>query len=156
MSMTICVLSDSRLLSTAEWQRAIDNKGFPLRLTDDAPLAGFGGENVAAVLDDEKLEVECSVVDFNELKETYPDVSFSHDWTYVLAFTWSVNLIRARAIWMAAAAYAHATSGVIFDEQEGRLLTSSEALDVVRDIERSLPEIEAALQEFAQQRSAKS
>jgi hypothetical protein len=43
---------------------------------------------------------------------------------------------------MAATAYARATSGVIYDEEEeGRLFSPATALDVARDLERFLPEL---------------
>jgi hypothetical protein len=57
---------------------------------------------------------------------------------------------------MVATAYARATDGIVFDEQEGKLLTPEESLRVVREIERRRPEMEAALRSFVQQLSPKS
>jgi hypothetical protein len=56
---------------------------------------------------------------------------------------------------MAATAYARATGGVVFDEQEGKLFTPAEALQITRDIEQSLPEMEAALRNYVKRISAK-
>jgi hypothetical protein len=154
MSMTIYVLSDTRLRSIAEWQAAVDNEAFPLRFVPDGSDSKAVG-NLRMQLRDKETEIECGFDDFDELEQTYPNVSFGHDWKYVLAFTWSTKIMQATATWMAATAYARAAAGVVFEAQEGKLLTAAQSLSMVREIERSLPEIEAMFEELAQQRSAK-
>jgi hypothetical protein len=57
---------------------------------------------------------------------------------------------------MAATAYARATSGIVFDPQEGKVFNPAEALKVIKDMERTRPEAEGALRSFVQQLSAKS
>jgi hypothetical protein len=57
---------------------------------------------------------------------------------------------------MAATAYARATSGVVFDPQEGELFDPDEALEVTRDIEKSRPGMEAWLRNYVEELSAKS
>jgi hypothetical protein len=151
MSMQICVLTDSQFRSIAEWQKAIDAEGCPLRLSGPEP-----GRNLVARLRETETSIEYGIYDFGELKSTYEHVNFGHDWKFVIAFTWSSDFIEEIAAWMAATAYAHATEGVVFDEQEGKLFTPEESLQVTRDIERREPEMKVALQSFVEGLSAKS
>jgi hypothetical protein len=151
MSMQICVLADSRLSSIAEWQKSIDAEGFPLQLSDAKP-----DRNLGARLREAETSIEYGIYDFGELQDTYKHVNFCHDWKYVIAFTWSSDFTEEIAAWMAATAYARATDGVIFDEQEGKLFTVDESVQITREIERRQPEMEAALRNFMQGLSAKS
>lgn len=151
MSMQICVLADSQLSSISEWQKAIDAERFPLRLSDADPT-----RNLAARLRDEETSIEYGIYDFGELKNTCGRVNFGRDWKYVIAFTWSSDFVQEIASWMAATAYARATDGIIFDEQEGKLFTPAESLEITRDIERRRPELEAVLRNYVEQLSAKS
>jgi hypothetical protein len=151
MSMQICVLADSRLNSIAVWQKSIDAEGFPLRLSDADPT-----RNLAARLPNEETSIEYGIYDFGELKSTYKQVNFDHDWKYVVAFTWSSDFAEEIAAWMAATAYARAVDGVIFDEHEGKFFTPDESAQIVREIERRRPEMEAALRSFVQQLSPNS
>lgn len=43
MSMELFVLSDRRLASIAEWQRAINAESFPLRLSPETPFEELDG-----------------------------------------------------------------------------------------------------------------
>jgi hypothetical protein len=151
MAMQICVLSDHRLDSIAEWQKAIDAEEFPLRLSDADP-----DRNLAAYLGDEDTSIEYDVHDFSELKDAYCHVNFDRNWKYAVAFTWSSNFAEEIAAWMAATAYARATSGVIFDEQEGKLFTPDESSEIAHDVERRRPAMEAMLRNYVEQLSAKS
>jgi hypothetical protein len=169
MSMQICVLTESRLGSIAEWQKAIEAEGFPLRLSDADP-----NRNLAARLGDEETSIEYGIYDFLELKEAYNHVSFGRDWAYAIAFTWASDFAEEIAAWMAATAYAHATNGVVFDEQEGKIFTPEESLKITHEIEQrrprlesifhtcveqllsKSPETEAAVRSFLQRRSEKS
>jgi hypothetical protein len=149
--MQICVLADSQLGSIAEWQEAIDAEKLPLRLSDPEP-----DRNLGARLNEEETSIEYGIYDFNELKNTYPHVRFGHDWKFVIAFTWSSDVAQGIASWMAATAYAHAAGGIVFDEQEGTLLTTGKSLQVARDMEQYRPEMEAALRNYVQGLPAKS
>ena len=156
MSTEICVLSDVRLASIAEWQASIKIEDFPLRLPEGEPLAGAAGGNLLTQLRDKQTIIEYSVVDFSELKLTYKNVNFGHDWKYVIAFTWSSDFDEELVAWMAATAYARATGGVIFDEHEGKLHTPEESVQILREIERRQPELKTLLQNHLQGLSAKS
>lgn len=151
MAMEICVLSDERLDSVAEWQKAINAEGFPLRLSDADP-----SRNLIAYLRDEETSIEYDIHDFSELKDAYRHVNFGRNWRYAVAFTWSSDFAEEIAAWMAATAYASATDGVIFDEQEGKLFTPDESRQITCGIEERRPELEAALRNFMQRLSAKS
>lgn len=151
MAMQICVLCDERLGSIAEWQKSIDADGLPLRLSDADP-----NRNLAARLRDEETSIEYGVYDFGELKDTYKNVHFGHEWKYAIAFTWSSDFGEEIAAWMAATAYARATNGVIFDEQDAKILTPEESLKIVRDTEQRRPAMEAMLRTYIKQLPAKS
>jgi len=149
--MQICVLTDSQLSSTAEWQKAIYAEGFPLRLSNPEP-----NRNLAVHLRDEETSIEYGVYDFGELKDTCKAVNFGHGWKYVIAFTWSSDFAEEIAAWMAATAYARATNGVIFDEQEGKILSPEEALKIAHDTEQRRPAMEAIVRDYIDQLAANS
>jgi hypothetical protein len=155
MSMQICVLADSRLGSSAEWQRHIDAEGFPLRLFDGTSGNADGG-NLSAQLRDAGTSIEYGSNNLRDLKDTYQGIDFGHDWKYVIGFTWSSDADEEIAAWMAATAYARATGGVVFDEQAAKLLTPDEALANTREIERRRPELEAVFRNIAERRIAES
>lgn len=139
MSITIYVLSDSRLHSIAEWQAAIDGEFFPLRFVSDEPDGAAAG-NLMVQLRDKETEIECDFDDFDEIKDTYKNADFSRDWKYAIAFTWASDFFQEIASWMAATAYARAGAGVVFDERQGKLLAPDACVNVVRELERTLPE----------------
>jgi len=139
MSMEISVLSDERLGSINEWQHAIDAEGFPLRLAGSRMLVDVKGF-LPATLRDKKTGFECYHSDPLELVETYDNVHFDHNWKYVLALVWGGNFAEMQAAWMAASAYARATSGMVFDEEAGKILTAADALAVVRDMINRYPQ----------------
>ena len=151
MAMQICVLSDERLDSIAEWQKSIDTEGFSLQLSDAQPES-----NLAAHLCNDETSIEYDVHNFSELKDAYRQINFGHDWKYAVAFTWSSDFAEEIAAWMAATAYARATSGVIFDEQEGKIFTPEEAHRIACDSQRRRPATEAMLRNYIGQLSAKS
>jgi hypothetical protein len=57
---------------------------------------------------------------------------------------------------MAATAYARATAGVVYDPQDNRLYTASEALTGVHQMERDWPAMKAAVQEVTRKLTIKS
>jgi hypothetical protein len=141
MSVEINVLSDSRLDSIASWQRSLDAEGLPLRLAHDVLFDEDGG-TLTAHLHDRPTSFQCWIEDPADLMSTYKNINFGHSWKYVVTFPWIAGFDELIAVWMAATAYARATGGVVFDEQEGKLLTADESLQVVHDIERDLPQAE--------------
>lgn len=130
MSLEVCVFSDASLASMSDWQKAIDAEGFALRLSDDEPFAEVNGF-LPASLSDKKTGFECYHVDPREMIDTYENIQFGRDWKYALVLVWGGDFAEMQAAWMAATAYARATSGLVFDPQASYLLTASQALEMV-------------------------
>ena len=155
MSIEISILSDSRLGSIAELQHAIDVEGFPLRLPAEAALDPPGGM-LSAYLRDKLTVVRYRIEDSRQLMEAHKEIVFGRDWKYLVSLPWIVGFDQFDAAWIIAAAYACATGGAVFDPQEGRLLSSDEARQVVQEMGHVRPQAEAVLQTFVQEFSAKS
>lgn len=144
MSLEIYVLSDSQLNSLAEWQKAIDANGFALSLSVDRPFVALGGF-LPVKLKGAPTGFECDHWPVRDVQEAYADISFGHQWRYCIAFRWGIDLKACLGAYIAAAAYANATNGVVLDCEQGELLSGKEALRAARDIERQLPALEQAL-----------
>ena len=145
MAMEFHVLSVRRLNSIGEWQRAIDAENFPLQLATNLRfemLSGF----VPVRLAGEACGFECYHDDAAEIMDVDGEVHFRRSWTFALSFRIAGDFAELRSAWMAATAYAHATSGVVFDPQEDKLYDYDQAREAVRDIERNWPAVEAAVQ----------
>jgi hypothetical protein len=143
MAMELFVLSDKQLNSVADWQAAVAGEGYPLLLEGTTPVQDLKGF-LPAKLRDTKTGFECNPWPAREFMSEMRNVNFDHEWAYVLAFRWGGNLSQVPAVWMAAAAYAKATDGVVLDEQ-GSIHTASEARTIVEDVEREMPQVEAML-----------
>ncbi|MBI1202191.1 MAG: hypothetical protein GC182_06735 [Rhodopseudomonas sp.] len=150
MSMEIYVLSDARLSSLADWQTAIDADGFALELSAERPLSDIGGF-LPIRLSCVQSGFECDHWDVNDIFATYSDKDFGRRWRYALAFRWGADLRACIGAYMAAAAYAAATQGVVFDCEQGKILSSQQAADVARDMDRQMPEIEVAIRRAVEQ-----
>lgn len=147
MAMELFVLSDKRLNSVVEWQAAIDGEGYPIRLAGDKPIEALKGF-FPAQLRDRMTGFECNLWPAGEFMREMSGVNFGHEWKYVLAFRWGSNLSQVPAVWMAATAYAKATNGVVFDEEDGKIRSAADAQTVIGDIEREMPEMEALLRDL--------
>ena len=77
--------------------------------------------------------------------DAYSEIKFERAWKYCMVFIWGGDLNEMQAAWMAAASYATATEGVVFDEQVGNVLNSPEAIRAARDLRQIAPEAEAVL-----------
>ncbi len=149
MSMQICVFADRLLDSISEWQRAIDAESFPLWLSNDVPLSEVDGV-LPGRLGDQPTGFEFHPRDAKEMMEFYSRTNFAHDWKYAHVFIWGgLNPANSPASWMAATAYARATGGVIYDEEEGKLFSPEAAVAVARDLERFLPELNERIRQLA-------
>jgi hypothetical protein len=139
MSIEVSVLSDRRLASTAEWQRAIDAEGFPLQLDPEVAIESASGF-FPARFGDKITGFECYHDDAGEMMDEYPDVDFGRRWAYALSLRIMGDFDELRASYMAATAYARATDGVVFDTEGGEVMSPDKAAEVTRDIERNVPE----------------
>lgn len=149
MSMEIYILSDRQLASVEAWQKAIDAEGVGLALLDDGPIDRLRG-HLPARWKERPAGFECYHDDPDELIADYPDIDFGHRWSCALALRWGADLMACQGANMAACAYARATDGVVFDPEAGVVMSAAEAAVQVREIERILPSVEAALQKLAQ------
>jgi hypothetical protein len=136
MSIELHVLSDRRLASTAEWQQAVDAEGFALVFCADAEFGDACGF-FPAVLKETPSGFELYHDDARELMEAYADiVAFDHEWRHALGFRWSGHEHEGISAFMAATAYARATGGVVFDPQEGKVITPDESREIARQWEQ--------------------
>lgn len=147
MSMELYVFSDTQLESIAAWQQAIDAAGFPLRLSAVRPFAELSGV-LPVQLNDRQTAFECDhwdADDQEDIIETYDDVDFGRRWKYLLAFRWTGNPYEGIAAYMAGSAYAKATDGIVFDCEEGKIISPERAGEVAGEIERQIPLIEETM-----------
>jgi hypothetical protein len=149
MSMEIYLFSDARLPSMEAWQAAIDADGFTLRLSATRPFAELNGA-LPVQLNERQTTFECDHFSASDLMAECDDIDFGHPWAYCLAFRWGADFYAAIAAYLAVAAYAGATGGVILNCEEGQLITPERAAEVARDIERGIPAMEEMLRKMAQ------
>lgn len=145
MSMEIYVLSNKRLGSIATWQQAIDAEHFELALDTERPIGKLRGF-LPAVWNRSQAGFECDHWQPDDVRETYPEAGIDCRWKYCLAFRWGANLRACLGGYMAAAAYARATDGVVFDCDAGRILTPQQAKQMAAKIEKELPSFEQAME----------
>lgn len=86
--------------------------------------------------------------DASELTAHYSDVDFGRAWQFVLAFRIGPSFKALLGAWIAAAAYARATEGIVFDETEAKLFSPDEALKLARDLQQDIPRLEQQLKEL--------
>jgi hypothetical protein len=144
MAMELFVLSDRRLSSIAEWQGAIDAEGFALRLSDATPFESVDGF-LPARLEGRQTGFECAHWDAATLMSEAEGVEFDRAWTQALSFRWGGNFDEGDAAFMAAAAYARATGGIILDWDNSRVLTAEEMKSIALASLQSRPELEVAV-----------
>lgn len=154
MAMELHVLSERRLNSIGEWQQAIDAENFPLQLATNLrfeTLSGF----VPVQLEGKTCGFECYHDDAAVVMNGDNELNFGRSWTYALSLRIAGDFAELRSAWMAATAYAQATSAVVFDPQEDKLYDYKQAREVMREIERNWPAMEAAVQAASRKIGAK-
>jgi hypothetical protein len=145
MSMEMIILSDRQVCSIAEWQAAIDREDYPLQLAPDMQFEHLSGF-LPSHLRGELTGFECFHEDVANMIRDNPDIKFDHEWKYCLAFVWlGSKWAELLAAWMAGTAYAHATDGVIFDGEQEKFVTLSEARQIVHELEHPTPAQKAAM-----------
>jgi len=144
MSLDGFVLSNRIISRNQDWQRALDELDFKVTLLfHDVDLKTRHG-HLPAIWSGREAGFECGPTDLHELVETYDDFDFGGPWSHAYAFYWS-TLPGLLGAYMGMAAYAHATEGVVFDPQEGVVLTARAAIEQTRTIERDYPRLEALI-----------
>src|SRR5215470_4328594 len=139
MSIEIFVMSDRRLSSIAECQKAIEQEGFNLRLDVSRPFEALHG-HLPEWRGSEPAGFECDHWDPADLldNDDLADVDFGHRWTQTLAFRFGGDFLALWGAFVAATAYARATGGVVFEGESGEILTADKSAEIVRDIELEL------------------
>jgi hypothetical protein len=131
MSMEIHVFSHRALDSMTAWQEAIKAQDFALEFEKAPPLSSLRGF-LPARSGGRPTGFECCHEDAAELRLAYHDIDFGRAWTCALSLRWGASLLQCVAAWMAAAAYADATGGLVFDPDAGELLTAQQAIERAR------------------------
>jgi hypothetical protein len=152
MSMEVYVLSDRRLTSIRDWQRAIDTEGFELVLSNERSFDSLSG-HLPARLGRTQAGFECDHWNAIQLMNESSIVDFGHRWKHAIAFRWGGDLDACLGAYMAATAYAGATDGVVLDCQEGKLLTPQQARENVNRMERDLPAVKNAMRKILDQQT---
>lgn len=135
MSIELIVLSDRRFPSMAEWQHAIATAGLRIALLTEMSIDRLDGF-VPVCANDTMTGFECYYCDFRDVLADHPDVTFGRSWTNCLIFRWGSDLDECLAAYAAAAAYAKASDGIVFDPQEGTLMSWQETLAEIPRIRR--------------------
>src|ERR1700738_1222614 len=128
--MELFVLSDRQLASIAEWQQAIAAEGFGLVMSTQTPFNALDGF-LPAELCERRTGFECAHRDPQVLVGKHAKVNFGHRWSYMLAFRWdNRDIFQIPAAYIASAAYASATNGMLFDGSAGRAISPQRALQI--------------------------
>jgi hypothetical protein len=130
MSMELMVLSDNRLPSIAIWQQAISTEGLRVTLLTEFSIDRLDGF-VPVRSNDIMTGFECYHCDAREIFEQYPGVGFGRSWSDGFIFRWGGDLEECLAAYAAAAAYAKASDGILFDPQGGTLMSWQDALAAI-------------------------
>lgn len=145
MSMEILTLSDRRLASMAEWQRAIDAAGLALALPIDVSIEELHGF-LPIRAGDAATGFECDHCDAAELIKLYDTIDFGRVWRHALAFNWQ-GFEEGAAACMAAAAYAKAADGVVFDPQESIVMSPQRAIEYANEFKADIPRMNEMVRE---------
>jgi hypothetical protein len=145
MSMELYIVSDRALSSLDEWQRAIDAEGFLLQLMATRPIAALQGA-LPVIFHGQPAAFECDHRDAAEAMAYPAIIAFGHRWQHALALRWGGEIAAAAAAYMAAAAYAKATGGMVYDCEEGRIISPDRSAEIGREIAGSTAQIDAAVQ----------
>lgn len=137
--MELVVFSAEELNSVSQWQAAVDAEGYPLRLSPDVPfetICGFFPMHLRGEL----TGFECYRGGLEDFVDRSNSIRLDPGWKSALFLVWlgsrENELIAA---WMAAAAYARATNGMILDGETGEFNTPDQARKVVYDCEHPSP-----------------
>ena len=147
MPMEIYALSNRRLASIAEWQEAITREGFDLRLYESRPFVSWMDiwRHIAVA---GPLGFACEHRDAVELIDNHRNIDFGRRWMKALAFRPGADFDALWGALAAAAAYARATDGVVFDPIAREVLPAAKAVESARQVERDLPGVREAFAEI--------
>lgn len=135
MSMELYIFSDRTVASMSEWQDAIYADGFDIKLYDKAAFEDLHGF-LPMRLDGAGTGVEVDHTDSAETISWFEQggTAFDRKWRHALSFSWGGDLRELIVAFATAASYSHATQGVIYDCEEGRIIEPVEALHIARQL----------------------
>lgn len=137
MSMEIYVISSRRLLSIQEWQQAVDKYDFPIIFDPDIDFEKVRGF-LPLQLRGRLSGFECNHWAIEDIAETYSEIQLDPSSKHVLAFRWGGNYDELISVTQASAAYAVATGGLVFDPQEGEVLSNERSIEMAKKIEKEV------------------
>lgn len=154
MSMEVLVFSDRRLSSMGEWQRSIDSEHLGILLPTDASIDELRGY-LPVHRNQKRTGFECHHYDAAEMMAFCQGVNFDHPWTQCLCFIWASDFDEALAAYMASAAYAKATEGIIYEPEDNVIMSPHEALALARRLEGELPKAKQIVADVVKKLSAR-
>lgn len=147
MAMELFVFSDRQLETISEWNMTLREMGFEVVIEESRQVPELGGSQPTKLRGrDVWIEYDhFDPVEFFEGLKEY--VRKERDWRYLLAFRWGSDIYAHPAVFMAAAAYAKATDGVVLDEWEPIFRKWEEVAEIARQADLDTPRVEAWLRE---------
>jgi hypothetical protein len=139
MSMELYVISPKRLDTIQEWQKAINEFQFPIRLSEDVDFEKTSGF-LPVLLNGKLSGFECDHWTIDDIKESlsFHHIALDPNLKHVLAFRWGGNFDELICATQASTAYALATGGLIFDPQEGEMLSNEKSLELAKNVEKEV------------------
>ncbi len=154
MSMEIYVLSPRRLASMRKWEEAAIELLFPIKFPESLPFDKVRGF-LPVSWKDRNTGFECDQWTVEDIQETYKDLKIDHGLTCALAFRWGSDFNELVSALQAAAAYAVATDGMVFDCEAGEIYSAAHAVKIARETEAALPQAELMMQQALKEFGAK-
>lgn len=133
MSMELYIFSDRQLNSIAEWNSALASESFDLKI-EEGPIRSLSGHQPAK-LRNREVWVEFDHWNASKFLKEESDIHADRAWAYLLALRWNFDALAGCAAYMAAAAYAKATDGVVFDDQEAMFISWYRAAEIARQLD---------------------
>ena len=139
MSMELYVISPKRLDTIQEWQKAINEFQFSIKISEDVDFEKTSGF-LPLLLNGKLSGFECDHWAINDMKESlsFHHIALDPSWKHVLAFRWGGNFDELICATQASIAYAIATGGLIFDPQEGEIFSNEKSLQLAKNIEKEV------------------
>jgi hypothetical protein len=127
-----------------EWQEAATHLLFPIKFSPGPvnEVKGF----LPVSWKDRSTGFECNHWTVGDIQESYKDVKIDQRFTSALVFRWGSDFYELVAALQAAAAYAMATDGMVFDCEAEEIYNIDRAVKIARETEAALPQVENAFQ----------
>jgi len=143
MSVDLYTLSDRRLASMAVWQQAIDGERPELVLPTDTSINELDGF-LPVRWNGTHMGFEGLHIPARQVIESRGDINFGRKWAHALAF-YTQGFEELLVAYIAAAAYAKAAGGLVFDPQQSLVMSPVRAFAMASQIERDIPKAKEAL-----------